>query len=166
MDLLMHEHFQPQDPPTDAATRSSTPPQDAAQTPSCERDKQRERQKGVLGGGWVGRKMHCANELDFNGPMGFFQKQGLKIHLMIYDFMNTHADTDAEFHWNTKENKVTTTPDDTDTVPYSKIQGDTDRIQSPGYLLGNKQHWRTADIGIYCLACTKTSLNEVINRIQ
>jgi len=42
--------------------------------------------------------MHCANELDFNGPMGFFQKQGLKIHLMIYDFMNTHADTDAEFH--------------------------------------------------------------------
>lgn len=46
-----------------------------------------DRQKGVLGGGWVGRKMHCANELlDFNGPMGFFQKQGLKIHLMIYEY--------------------------------------------------------------------------------
>jgi len=43
---------------------------------------------------------------------------------------------------NTNEYKVTTITTDTytDTVPYSKVQGDTNRIQSPGHLIGNKQH--------------------------
>ena len=109
-----------------------------------------------------------------NGSWDFFRSRALRYILW---FKNTHDDTDAEnfiFKYKRVQGDYN---NDRYIYRYSPLQQST-RWHEPdtkSRSFNRKQTTLTncADIGIYCLACTKTSLNncikrllEVINRIQ